>query len=221
MTAWLCASSVRVVRAGIGTDARLTVSAEGLIRQVYDAVGCGIIVRDGTGTLVHANDAALRMFGAARDQVVGRQLLGGVARFREDGTPISREDLVSVRALREKRAIRGDLTRLVRADGREIVWSIERALEGQDVHTKVTLSGASFDVDYSPLRDAKGDIYSVVGLAVDVTERARAERRLSTIHAVTRVIAGATRHREVREQILRTLGQSFGWDYAAFWRVDT
>jgi len=305
------------VRAGIGTDARLTVSAEGLIRQVYDAVGCGIIVRDGTGTLVHANDAALRMFGATRDQVVGRQLLGGVARFREDGTPISREDLVSVRALREKRAIRGDLTRLVRADGSEIwllgeavpvmgadgepalvvtsfmdvtdervakalqreaetrlhtavasspvvlfvldkdarillseggglrrlglspggtvgrsafemyadvpeiVWSIERALEGQDVHTKVTLSGASFDVDYSPLRDAKGDIYSVVGLAVDVTERARAERRLSTIHAVTRVIAGATRHREVREQILRTLGQSFGWDYAAFWRVDT
>ena len=300
----------------VEADPRQGIDAARLIRHVYDAVACGIIVRDGGGTLVHANDAALRMFGATRDQIVGQPLLGGVARFREDGTPLTRDDLVSVRALREKRAIRGEVTRVVRADGTDvwllgeavpvmgadgepalivtsfmdvtaerraqaerheaearlraavatspvmlfvldrdgrfllseggalkrlglapgeaigrsaiemyanvpaIVWSIERALEGEAVKTKVDLGGVAFDVDYAPLRDAKGETYSVVGLAVDVTERSRAERHLKTVHAVTRVIAGASRHRDVRQEILRTLGESFRWDAAVFWRVD-
>ncbi|TMG41974.1 MAG: PAS domain S-box protein [Chloroflexi bacterium] len=264
----------------VEADPRQGIDAARLIRHVYDAVACGIIVRDGGGTLVHANDAALRMFGATRDQIVGQPLLGGVADGTDvwllgeavpvmgaDGEPaIIVTSFMDVTAERRAQAERHEAEARLRAavatspvmlfvldrDGRfllseggalkrlglapgetigrsaiemyanvpAIVWSIERALEGEAVKTKVDLGGVAFDVDYAPLRDARGETYSVVGLAVDVTERSRAERHLKTVHAVTRVIAGASRHRDVRQEILRTLGESFRWDAAVFWRVD-
>jgi PAS domain S-box-containing protein len=57
-------------------------------------------------------------------------------------------------------------------------------------------------------------------LAAAVAERARAERRLVTHEAVTRLIAEASSPREALPQVFQTVCERLGWDVGALWRVD-
>ncbi|MGH2450621.1 MAG: putative bifunctional diguanylate cyclase/phosphodiesterase [Candidatus Limnocylindria bacterium] len=65
----------------------------------YDAVACGIIVRDRTGVVIYANETARRMFGLRLDEVIGRRALFAGRRINEDGTPL--DAVLSLEALRE------------------------------------------------------------------------------------------------------------------------
>jgi HTH-type transcriptional regulator, bacterioopsin transcriptional activator and related proteins len=55
---------------------------------------------------------------------------------------------------------------------------IRRALAGEDIQTTLTFAGVDMQTWYSPLRDENGTITGMLGLAVDVTERKRAETEL-------------------------------------------
>ena len=52
------------------------------------------------------------------------------------------------------------------------------------------------------------------------TARLRAERRLATFEATTRVLAEARDLREATPTLLRTIGEGLEWDHAAMWSVD-
>src|SRR6185503_1848569 len=53
-----------------------------------------------------------------------------------------------------------------------------RALEGEQVAFESSLEGRLFQSRVQPLRDPQGAIVGVLGVAVDVTERKRAEQAL-------------------------------------------
>lgn len=48
----------------------------------------------------------------------------------------------------------------------------------QDTKTK----SGWFDYSYSPIRDSKGEIKSIIKMAIDVTERVLAENELTKLH---------------------------------------
>ncbi|HEY8923177.1 MAG TPA: ATP-binding protein [Polyangia bacterium] len=59
-----------------------------------------------------------------------------------------------------------------------------------------------------------------VGACVDVTELRRAERRLATQHAVSRVLADASTLRAATPLIMQAVCDSEGWDFGAIWQLD-
>jgi PAS domain S-box-containing protein len=111
------------------------------------------------------------------------------------------EDRAGVRAHTERHR-RGEGTegeyRVVRPDG-SVRWIWDRAF---------------------PVTNASGQVYRVVGLAEDITERKRAEQRLAAQHTTTRILAEAETVAEVVSRILRTLGDNLEWDCGAFWIAD-
>ncbi len=84
------------------------------------------------------------------------------------------------------------LTALGRKPGEAVGWSvrelygrdpgildtIRQALSGTTVHTTVEEGGHAFAVSYAPFRDSGGAIVGAIGVAVDITERARAQAAL-------------------------------------------
>lgn len=59
-----------------------------------------------------------------------------------------------------------------------ILADIHRAMAGEAFNTIVEVAGLVFDAWYSPLRNGNGEIEGVIGAAVDITERKRAEEAL-------------------------------------------
>ena len=55
---------------------------------------------------------------------------------------------------------------------------LQRALAGETVTYQSAVGATSFDATYAPLFDAAGNVEGVVGVAIDITERARAEEAL-------------------------------------------
>ena len=60
----------------------------------------------------------------------------------------------------------------------------------------------------------------VQGIARDITERKRAEKRLSAQYAVTRALAESNTISEGASKILQAVCESLGWEYGSLWTVD-
>jgi PAS domain S-box-containing protein len=54
----------------------------------------------------------------------------------------------------------------------------------------------------------------------DITNRKRAEQRLTIEHAVTRILAESETLREAAREVLRTVGEGLKWECGALWNVD-
>jgi PAS domain S-box-containing protein len=61
----------------------------------------------------------------------------------------------------------------------EIDQDIRRALEGEEVTSERRIGKTFFEFRYTPLIDAEGRLTSVIGLAIDITERTRIEKELA------------------------------------------
>jgi PAS domain S-box-containing protein len=59
-----------------------------------------------------------------------------------------------------------------------------------------------------------------VGAFVDVTDARRAERRLATQVAVSRVLANAVSPSDAVPPLLEAICETEGWDYGSYWEVD-
>ncbi len=59
------------------------------------------------------------------------------------------------------------------------------------------------------------------GVVSDITERKRAEDRLATQYAVTRVLAESATLAQAAPRILSTIGTRLGWDVGVVWRKET
>src|SRR5207247_11323018 len=65
-----------------------------------------------------------------------------------------------------------------------------------------------------------GDAYIFSAFIRDISDRRRAERRLTSQYAVTRVLAEATTLEEAVPKIIQAIAESLEWDLGVFWRVD-
>ena len=68
----------------------------------------------------------------------------------------------------------------------EVGKTIRRALAGETVATTLEIDDVTFETWQSPMRDAAGEVVGVVGLAVDVTRRRRAEAEVQFEHRLMR-----------------------------------
>jgi PAS domain S-box-containing protein len=91
-------------------------------------------------------------------------------------------------------------------DEPEIVDNIQRTLAGEEVTSVVQVGGLTFESRYSPLRGDGGQIVGLIGIAVDVTERRRAEE---AVLQQTRELAVLEERNRMAREIHDTLAQGF------------
>jgi PAS domain S-box-containing protein len=119
------------------------------------------------------------------------------------------------------------LLELIHPDDRQImVQASSSALRG----------GPRYDIEYRVIRPngevrfvhSQGDVTMVesgrprrmFGTVQDITERKRAEQRLTLQHTVTRILAEATTFEEVTPKILESVCESLQWEVGALWSID-
>jgi diguanylate cyclase (GGDEF)-like protein/PAS domain S-box-containing protein/putative nucleotidyltransferase with HDIG domain len=67
----------------------------------------------------------------------------------------------------------------VYGDTPQITQYLQRALAGEEFTETVEVAGLAFETHYTPVRDHDGEISGGIGVAMDITERERAEEALS------------------------------------------
>jgi PAS domain S-box-containing protein len=60
----------------------------------------------------------------------------------------------------------------------QVLDNIRRALAGEAFSCTLEIGGSALEIWYSPLRDARGEVIGVIGAAVDITQRVKAEQQL-------------------------------------------
>ncbi len=112
------------------------------LRSLYEAMACGVLVRDGKGRIMYANQAALRILGVDVLAPGEHLAMPTGARFGEDGTLLAESDTPGMVALRTRRPVRGFLMRVTRTDG-ERRWVLVDSVplfDGGDVPAQVLTS---------------------------------------------------------------------------------
>ena len=130
--------------------------SESDLAAIYDAMACGVVVRNAAGGVVFANAAAKRIFGRPPEELEGAEPPGEDRRIREDGTTMPDDEVPNVAAQARGEPIRNVMMGVVRADG-YVRWLL---------------------VDAVPIKDAFGRVREVVSSFTDVTDRKKAEHEL-------------------------------------------
>ena len=133
--------------------------SESDLAEIYDAMACGVIVRDAAGGVVFANAAAKRIFGRPPEELEGAEAPGEDRRIREDGTTMPDDEVPNVAAQVRGVPIRNVMMGMVRADG-YVRWLL---------------------VDAVPIADAFGRVREVVSSFTDITDRKKAEHELERL----------------------------------------
>jgi diguanylate cyclase (GGDEF)-like protein/PAS domain S-box-containing protein len=128
-------------------------TADARLRAVYEAMACGVIVRNVSGDIVYANQAAIRIYGV-RDLVELAAADLDAAAFAHDGGPL--DERPSAKALRTLEPVRDVVVGRRRSDG-QIQWRL---------------------VDAVPILGPDATANEVVSSFIDITARREAERAL-------------------------------------------
>lgn len=91
-------------------------------------------------------------------------------------------------------------------DAPHVLANLRRALGGETFTATVELRGAAFETSYSPIFEQNGEVSGVIGVAIDVTDRRRAERRLELIVEATSAVLGQGFFRSLVRYLTRALG---------------
>ncbi len=137
-------------------------NAEQLLRVVLNAAPMSLFATDKRGIFTLHRGGVLAKLGMEQGENVGKsafELFGGL-RVVEDPDRITHGESV-----------------------------IRRVLAGETVRGETELGEIVFDNLFRPLRDEKGQPQGLVGVAFDITDRKRAERKLSRSHAQIREMA--------------------------------
>lgn len=130
------------------------------LETLYEAVSCGILVRDMNGAIIHANAAAQQIFGVPVQDMIGKR--AGETSWkpaREDGTLLAPDEHPSAIAARTWRPVRTTLAAL-RPDG-ERRW---------------------LQVDSVAIVNAHGAVESIVSSFIDISARVEAEAALKDLN---------------------------------------
>ncbi|MBI4492094.1 MAG: diguanylate cyclase [Chloroflexi bacterium] len=131
-------------------------ASEAQLRALYEAMACGILVRDRAGAVVRANAAAEEMLGLPFDRMRGQTPASLWRAAREDGSDLPDAEHPSSVALQTRRPVRHSTLRVTRPDG-ERRWH---------------------QVDAVPMLGEDGEPVQVVSSFIDITKRKQAEEAL-------------------------------------------
>src|SRR5437667_1273595 len=117
--------------------------SENDLAAVYDAMACGVVVRNAAGAVVFANAAAKRIFGRPPEELEGREAPGEDRRVREDGTTMPDDEVPNVAAQARGESIRNVMMGMVRADG-YVRWVLVESGRIDDAVGREREVGSSF-----------------------------------------------------------------------------
>ena len=106
----------------------------------------------------------------------------------------------------------------VYADHPGVREAIERVLAGEEVHAVHEFGGTAFEVWYQPV--GNGAIDEVLGVGIDVTERARHERRLERVNEASRRLHEEGSRQRIAEEAVAIAEDVLGQPYTGVWFYD-
>jgi len=164
-------------------------------RAIADTAYDGVITLDSTGIVTDWNAQATAIFGWSREEVLGRV-------FSE--TIISDQD---------RQVYEQGISEFLRTGTGAIlnrrIEIVARHRDGREIPVELAVSSAKI-----------GEAHIFSAFVRDITDRRRAEHRLASQYAVTRVLSEATTLEEAVPKIIQAIGESLEWDLGLFWRVD-
>ncbi len=164
-------------------------------RAIVDTALDGVITIDAAGIVTEWNAQATAIFGWAREEAMGKLLSDTIIPERD----------------REAHA-HGIQEYLKTGIGLVLNRRIEIAARHRDGH--------EFPVELAVSPARIGETYIFSAFVRDITDRRRAERRLTSQYAVTRVLSEAVTLEEAVPKIIQAVGESLEWDLGVFWRQD-
>ena len=164
-------------------------------RAIVDTALDGVITIDSTGIVTDWNAQATAIFGWSREEALGRALA---------------ETIIPER---DRQAYEHGIREFLRTGTGEIlnrrIEIVAQHRDGWELPVELAVSPAKI-----------GDAYIFSAFIRDITDRRRAERRLASQYAVTRVLSESTTLEEAVPKIIQAVGESLEWDLGVFWRVD-
>ena len=164
-------------------------------RAIVDTALDGVITIDAAGIVTEWNAQATAIFGWTREEAMGKLLSDTIIPERD----------------REAHA-QGIRAYLKTGIGPVLNRRIEIAARHKEGH--------EFPVELAVSPARIGEAYIFSAFVRDITDRRRAERRLASQYAVTRVLSEAVRLEEAVPKIIQAVGESLEWDLGVFWRLD-
>jgi two-component system cell cycle sensor histidine kinase/response regulator CckA len=164
-------------------------------RAIVDTALDGVITIDSTGIVTDWTAQATAIFGWSREDALGRAL---------SATIIPERDRQA-----HEHGIREFLRTGVGAILNRRIEIVAQHRDGRELPVELAVSPAKI-----------GDAYIFSAFIRDITDRRRAERRLASQYAVTRVLAEATTMEEAVPKIIQAIGERLEWDLGLFWRAD-
>ena len=164
-------------------------------RAIVDTALDGVITIDSSGIVTDWNAQATAIFGWSREEALGRALSETIIPDRD------------------RQAHEHGIREFLRTGAGPIlnrrIEIVARHRDGRELPVELAVSPAKI-----------GDTYIFSAFIRDITDRRRAERRLASQYAVTRVLSEATTLEEAVPKIIQAIGESLEWDLGVFWRVD-
>jgi two-component system, cell cycle sensor histidine kinase and response regulator CckA len=164
-------------------------------RAIVETALDGVITIDMSGIITDWNKQATAIFGWTREEALGRLLSETVIPVRD----------------REAHA-RGLRDYLKTGVGPVL----NRRIEVSACHK----NGHEFRVELSVSPARIGESYMFSAFVRDITDRHRAERRLASQYAVTRVLGEAATLEEAMSRVMQAVGESLEWELGVFWKLD-
>ncbi|MBH0190878.1 MAG: PAS domain S-box protein [Nitrospira sp.] len=164
-------------------------------RSIVETALDGVITIDASGIVTDWNSQATVIFGWAREEAKGKPLTETIIPDRD-----------------REAHVRGIQEYLRTGAGPVLNRRIEVTARHKD--------GREFPVELSVSPARIGEVYMFSAFVRDITDRRRAERRLASQYAVTRVLADAATLDDAVPKIIQAIGESLEWELGVFWRVD-
>lgn len=166
-------------------------AAEERFQVAVESAPNSVVMIDEDGQIILVNSQTERLFGYARNELIGEPIEMLVPERFRIHHPEYRAGFAAVPQARPMGAGR-DLFGL-RKDGREV----------------------PIEIGLNPIQ-VKGKTL-VLSSIVDITERKQTERRMEANLAITRILAESPRLSDATPRILQTVGQSLGWEVGDLW----
>jgi PAS domain S-box-containing protein len=153
-------------------------------RMLIEALGVAVYTTDAQGYITLFNEAAVELWG--RKPEIGKDLWCGSWKiFHPDGRPMALAECPMGVALREDRAVRGELITVERPDGgRKIVQPFP-----------------------TPLHDSSGKLVGAVNVLMDVTDLKESQRKLVEANRAKDDFLGMVSH-ELRTPLTQLVGNA-------------
>jgi PAS domain S-box-containing protein len=168
--------------------------SEARSRIVMETVADAIITIDEASIILFANPATEKIFGYTLDELRGANM-----------TTLMPDYL--------RQLHNAGMRRYLETGQKHISWE---GVELPGLHK----SGRELELEISFGEFAVDGRRYFTGIARDITERKRAERRLAAQYAVTRILAEAQTIDDATPRILQAVCESLGWVMGALWMVE-